>query len=79
MSLGRDFKIREGKTLSIRAEFSNVFNRRPVNTPASTNAQATQQIDPQTGRTLAGFGFISPSLDQFSIPRNGQITARFRF
>lgn len=79
LSLGRDFRIREGKTLSIRAEFSNVLNRRPVNTPSSTNAQATQQIDRQTGRTLAGFGFISPSLDQFSITRNGQLTARFRF
>jgi hypothetical protein len=79
VSLGRDFTVREGKTFTIRAEFSNVFNRRPVNPPTSTNAQATPQLDPQTGRTLAGFGSISPSLDQFSVARNGQITARFRF
>ena len=79
LSIGRDFVIAEGVSFSIRGEFSNVFNRAPVNAPTSTNAGQTQTIDPATGRTLAGFGRISPSLDLQTTPRNGVIHARLRF
>jgi hypothetical protein len=79
MSLGRVFQIREGMEFSVRAEFNDVFNRRPVNDPASTNAGATQQLDPQTGKTLAGFGQISPSLDIQTTARTGTVVARLRF
>jgi len=79
MSLGRVIRIREGMQFSIRAEFSNVFNRAPVNDPSSTNAGQTQQLDPQNGRTLAGFGRISPDLSLQTTARTGTIIARLRF
>ncbi len=79
MSVGRVFPIREGVEFSVRAEFSDVFNRRPINDPTSTNAGQTQQLDPQTGKTLAGFGRIGPDLNLQTTTRTGTIVARLRF
>ena len=79
MSLGRTFQIREGVSLSVRADFDNVFNRTPVVPPTSTNAKTTQTIDRNTGLTLTGFGRIGSTLDVRDLPRNGTIVARLRF
>ncbi len=76
-SLGRNFRIREGMNLSVRAEFNNVFNRTYMNDPTSTNAQATQSRN-AAGMTVSGFGYINTGTTQ-SAPRFGQIIARFTF
>ncbi len=94
MSLARIFRIREGMQLSLRAEFSNIFNRTFLNDPSSTNpttattcllnsgASATGTACGSAGnlRNLtAGFGFINPNSVPVPGPRNGTIVARFSF
>jgi hypothetical protein len=76
-SLARLFQIKEGVSLQIRAEFSNIFNRLRVPKPTSANALATQLYD-KNGYTLSGFGRIdtlSPAVGQ----RTGTILMRLRF
>jgi hypothetical protein len=91
-SLARTFRIREGISLQVRAEFTNIFNRTGLNAPTSTNAFA-----PQTksgNQTTAGFGYINtapgggggtnPAAGSASSlatppPRQGQLVARFTF
>ena len=77
MALGRMFRIREGMTFQIRAEFSNIFNRTEMNNPTVTNPLATQTTT-ATGQTTAGYGYINNGTT-FSAPRAGQIVARFQF
>ena len=86
MNLGRTFRIREGMTLNIRMEFSNVFNRARVNDPTSTNAKQALVRNPD-GTTASGFGFIdrttqtggtTPAIVNIS-PRSGTLVARFTF
>ena len=92
VSLARTFRIREGVSFQIRAEFTNIFNRTGLNAPTSTNAFA-----PQTksgNQTTAGFGYINtapgggggtnPAAGSASSlatppPRQGQLVARFTF
>ncbi|MDE3195763.1 MAG: TonB-dependent receptor [Acidobacteriota bacterium] len=42
MSIGRVFRIREHRSLEVRAEFFNVFNRKYLNNPAVTNPQGNR-------------------------------------
>ncbi|PWU05088.1 MAG: hypothetical protein C5B51_15510 [Terriglobia bacterium] len=81
IALGRLFRIRERMTLSMRIEFTNFLNRTYMNNPASTNPQASQtrvnNSDPNS-KTTAGFGYIDTSSVP-SLPRQGQIVARFQF
>lgn len=77
MSLARTFTIREGKTLQIRAEFTNIFNRAEVNNPVSNNALATQTRN-TAGAATAGFGWINTAT-VYAAPRAGQLVARFQF
>ena len=77
ISLARNFRIREGMTFQIRAEFTNIFNRTQINNPTSTNALATQ-TKTASGQTTAGFGFINNGT-VFSTPRQGTLVARFQF
>jgi len=85
LSVGRLFQITERTSLSIRAEFTNVFNRNvlPFATTGgalgliSTNALATQTRN-SAGQTTAGFGYINVGTT-FSAPRQGQLVARFQF
>ncbi len=77
IGLARLFRIREGMTLQIRAEFTNVFNRTEMNNPTSTNALATQTRN-AAGQNTAGFGWVNTS-SVFAQPRQGDIIARFRF
>jgi hypothetical protein len=76
LSIGRIFRIKEGVTLDIRADFDNAFNRMVLPNPTSTNATATQTRN-AAGMTTAGFGAISTATAAGS--RSGIIVARFRF
>jgi hypothetical protein len=84
MSLGRIFRLREGMTLSIRAEFFNIFNRVFLNAPTSGNAAQTQVFNGQ--QAVSGFGWINTLTTPIqaaggAVPtvRNGQLVARFQF
>jgi hypothetical protein len=62
MSLARTFRFKERASLTIRAEFTNMFNRTGINLPTGPSlmtASATQTTDPATGFTSGGFGYIS--------------------
>ena len=72
LSLARTFKFTESRSLSIRAEFFNVFNRTEVNNPTSSSIAATQV----TG--VSGFGYINVG-STAGAPRTGQLIARFQF
>ncbi len=77
LSFGRLFRIREGLSLQLRAEFFNPFNRTYMNDPVATNPLQTPTYN-SSGALTGGFGYINPgSLN--SQPRNGQIVARFQF
>jgi len=88
-NFGRTFSIREAMSLSVRAEFVNIFNRTVLPAPSSTtpltaptcfvsgNTGATGACSP--GATIAsGFGFEQTAA-LASGARTGQIVARFRF
>lgn len=77
MSLGRIFQLKEGVSLSIRADFSNIFNRTQMNNPTSNNAKLTQTRS-STGQPISGFGYINSRTVAFP-PRAGIIVARFQF
>jgi len=90
--IGRQFRIRERMTMSVRAEFTNIFNRTYLNNPATNGAG----ISPQTAPTckvpaggngacstsglqiVSGFGAINNSTVLYP-SRTGQIVARFDF
>jgi hypothetical protein len=80
MSIGKTFRMGErGTSLSLRAEFFNIFNRTYVDNPESTNAGATQRTG-ANGVTISGFGRINPNNFPGDYrPRSGQIVARFQF
>jgi hypothetical protein len=76
-SVSRLFRVKEGVSFELRAEFTNIFNRLRVPNPTGANALATQVTD-ANGYTLSGFGRIdtlSPATGQ----RTGTILARLRF
>ena len=81
MNLGRNFRVRERYNLSIRAEFTNVFNRTCLNNPIANNFQAVQTRNPVTGLNSGGFGWINTATTSTQIgqPRSGTIVARFTF
>jgi hypothetical protein len=83
INLGRTFRITEKASLQVRVDFDNVFNRTYVNDPDSTNAKATQTVDPKTGQVISGFGRINTATVLTSgvnaLPRQGTIVARLRF
>jgi len=91
MSIGRLFRIRERKTLQIRAEFSNVLNRTrlqdPVNGSATGQTFTTTQVtetnpaSPRFGMNTGGFGWINTAVTTTSPnliggPRSGTLVAR---
>jgi hypothetical protein len=76
MSIGRIFRLKEGYSLQIRAEFDNIFNRTMPITPTSDNALSTQQRDSR-GNTTRGFGYIN--VNRAGGARSGQIVIHFKF
>jgi hypothetical protein len=93
-NFGRTFRIRESMSLSVRAEFVNIFNRTVLPNPS---AGATGAPSPQTaptcfrsgisgptgacsaGATFAsGYGFDQTAAIAAGV-RTGQLVARFRF
>jgi Carboxypeptidase regulatory-like domain/TonB dependent receptor len=76
MSFGRNFHIREGKVLSIRAEFFNLFNRTILPDPGVGSPSATVTRD-KNGNLTGGFGFVNAN--NAGQPRNGQLVARFQW
>jgi hypothetical protein len=76
LSFGRNFRVKEGKTLSVRAEFFNTFNRTLLPAPTVGSPTATVTRD-RNGNLTGGFGFVNPN--SAGQPRNGQLVARFQW
>jgi hypothetical protein len=79
LSIGRIFRIKEGVSVNIRADFQNVLNRLVIGNPTATNAKATQTSNATTGETTGGFGDINTSAGAGTAPRTGLIVARILF
>jgi hypothetical protein len=77
MSFGRTFRLGESKSLSLRAEFFNVFNRTYLPNPSTSNPLAATTT--ANGVLTGGFGFINPLGSLFFQPRNGQLVARIQW
>ena len=92
MGFGRIFRVREGMTLQVRAEFQNIFNRLfyslpadsapffglPANNPATVTAHGGN-IGSQAGLLSGGYGFVAFENGAGAQPRSGQLIARFTF
>lgn len=81
LNVGRTFRIREGVTFNIRAEFSNVFNRAFWGEPTNNNARLNQTRLPN-GNTNAGFGKLNTTTQLSTanlLPRSGLIVGRISF
>jgi hypothetical protein len=94
LNFGRTFKIKESMSFSIRAEFTNVFNRTQIGNP-STSAPAAAVSHNAAGQLTGGFGTINlvvsgpnvaPTYTQNAVvgqlyqpPRSGTLIARFSF
>jgi hypothetical protein len=96
-NIGRNFKIGKAERpmiLSIRAEFSNIFNRTQIGNPITVNPLTSLPSKNGLGQYSAGFGVINetvafgstPSLTAngvvnqlYSQPRQGTLIARFTF
>jgi hypothetical protein len=95
MNIGRTFKIREGMTINLRLEVTNVFNRSYWNSPSGanlTNAHLDCTVTPTpstcylaNGTTNAGFGkLVTTGVTAFGttanlLPRQGLLVGRFNF
>jgi hypothetical protein len=94
-NIGRSFNLGKSERpmiLSIRAEFSNIFNRTQIGFPSTTNPLAAPSKN-QAGNYTGGFGIINETLSAntvpavgtaatsalYSQPRQGTIIARFIF
>ena len=84
-SLGKSFIIRERMSLSIRAEFFNLFNQDLSLANPSTSSPGTPPTY-SNGKLTGGFGFlnytgiVSNSVNStLPTPRTGQLVARFQF
>jgi hypothetical protein len=83
--LGKEFRIRERATFSLRAEFFNLFNQNLSLANPSTGSPATPPTR-SNGLLTGGFGFlnytgiVSNSVNSsLPTPRTGQLVARFEF
>jgi hypothetical protein len=89
MAFGRVFRMREGMSLMVRAEFQNIFNRVFYSAPSVGGIFATTTSTPtaynntfangQPGALSAGYGFVNTFNGAGAQPRSGQIVARFTF
>jgi outer membrane receptor protein involved in Fe transport len=85
--IGRQFRIREKMSLSLRAEFTNIFNRTYLNNPSLVSPQTAPVCKLPTGgngacstglQIVSGFGAINTST-LYSQPRTGQLVGQFVF
>jgi len=76
LSLGRIFRIGEGRSVQIRMELYNAFNRVNIPAPTSTNALQPQVRNPD-GTTASGFGYVNAI--SAGGARTGQLVVRFSF
>ena len=83
---GKEFKIRERTSFSLRAEFFNLFNQNLSIADPSTGSPATPPTRSANGLLTGGFGFLnylgiaSNSVNSsLPTPRTGQLVARFEF
>jgi outer membrane receptor protein involved in Fe transport len=87
MSLGRNFRLgkEDRYTVSVRAEFQNIFNRLFLSMPATGTASPAASANPSTPPTTAagvytgGYGYVATIGGAGAVPRSGQIVARFTF
>lgn len=87
--IGRVFRIGERYAFSVRAEFTNIFNRTALVDPSTASPQTAPHCYSATGavgacsagETIAsGFGWINTaSSTGANLPRQGQLVARFTF
>jgi hypothetical protein len=77
LTIGRIFRIKEGVSLQVRAEFFNALNRTYMNDPAAGNPLQTQSRNAQ-GVPISGFGRIDTG-SVINPPRNGQLVARLQW
>ena len=80
INFGRAFRVRERMTLSIRADFSNIFNRTYLNNPTATG-YASALSRKADGTNAGGFGYINLATTgtQLGQPRSGTLVARLTF
>jgi hypothetical protein len=94
LNFGRTFRIREKYSLSIRAEFVNIFNRTQIGNPITTSPASALSHN-NVGQLSGGFGVINetvsgpnvaPSVTAnavvgqlYQLPRTGTLIARFQF
>lgn len=78
-NFGRNFRIREGKNLNIRAEFQNIFNRHFYGQPQNANPNTLAANNNPGGALSAGYGFVNTLNGAGSRPRTGLLVARFTF
>ena len=92
LAVGRQFRIREGMNLNVRAEFTNILNRAYLNNPAIGGPGVSPQTAPvcklptggngacsQPGLPIvSGFGSINAATTAYP-PRTGQLVAQFTF
>jgi len=78
LSIGRVFRLREGMSINIRADFDNMLNRYVLTDAnlTSTSAIATQTWN-ASGTSASGFGRYNASAANSQ--RRGVIVARFQF
>jgi hypothetical protein len=81
VSLARNFRVKEGYVLQIRAEFQNIFNRTFLSVPSVANPNLPIVTTTSAGNILnsSGFGSIATLNGTGAQPRSGQIVARFTF
>ncbi len=92
LGFGRIFRIREGMSIQVRAEFQNIFNRLfyslpadsasffglPANNPATPTSKMGS-LGPTQGLLSGGWGFVGFANGVGAQPRSGQLIARFVF
>ncbi len=80
MNLGRSFRVKERVTLSIRADFTNIFNRTYLNNPTVTGYASALSLK-KDGTNAGGFGYINLATTgtQLGQPRAGTIVMRLQF
>jgi hypothetical protein len=81
LSLGRYFRVgKEGRyTVSIRAEFQNIFNRLFLSMPATGTTNPLSPNNSVGGVNTGGYGYIPTVGGAGDQPRSGQIVGRFTF